>query len=216
MAWFSIYCTRGGCGKKGKSLGYFGSKEEAQKRLVHHLTTSSYHNMSEEAANKDAEVAEISEWQGEEDTSAHGDRDRQKSREDRSDRSDRSERSDRRETPYSRSSSSRGESLEHMVQRTVQAAVKQSLHAQPAPPSPKVSTDILPYKSSSAAQHVAVSPDMLTSWGRAVASIAKAEQSLRTAARISRSAAMAFEEEAVNLSIHLDTLAQMGITPSNE
>lgn len=228
---FGAYCPHGDqCSKKHKLLGSYTSEREARQKIHHHLMTSTYHNMEDEEATQAADEADVPDWLDDDsnwNTTVH---DRQRSRDRRSRDRDRDRARDhnvpRLEVRRQEMLTSKASSPASSASAAPHAEMPQPPVPAPPPfppPAQATSADVqlqLALMQQQQQQAVVAAPpqasvsnDMLASWGRALSALVKSESSLRTAARLSRSAAQAFEEESSRLSLQIEYLTSLGIEP---
>ena len=214
---FAAYCPLGSkCGKGNSCLGTFELRDDAVLKIQHHLVNSSCHYM------KQAEASRVIKEQGS--ITEYSDDD-----EDQTRRTSKGGKS-KGKTPYSRPSDPIGYGP-RAAQRTMPAPTMPA-PTMPAPESVDLAAlaaavydrmaaahEAVPAAASSSASssnaivpegHVQMNlAEIGGSWTRAVAALVKCEQALKTAARMARSAAQAFEEESHTIHREIEFLSDI-------
>ena len=210
---WGAYCPFGEkCGRGNRCLGSFDNPDGAQDKIRHHLINSSHHYMSEDEA-RAAALDAVQCWSEDEDAStasshqvapaAHAStsakaapvpvpqpvkgKGKGKGKRDRS-------------HPYSS-----GAWIDGADVASIAAQVADHLLQTQAVVTAAEETTLAAASSTS----LALESDVGTSWTRAIASLTRCDQASRTAARMSRSAAAAFEEEAHTISREIEFLSEI-------
>jgi hypothetical protein len=192
---FGAYCPRSNYCKKGnKCMGTFPSRAQAISWVENHLACSEYHRYNAEKAKEEANKAEaVQEWSDEEPfpvpTPPAG------------------------PPPGFGKGSKKGNQASKAKAIASQAQIDmQSLVSQVAGHLLQLQQDEANYEAAntvaaaSASTDMAIANDASQSWTRAIASLTRCEEALKTASRISRSAAQAFDEEAHTIRRELEYL----------
>ena len=171
------------CGKKGRRLGAFDTREAAMAKVVHHLLSSANHQkMSKEEAEGHADGQEYEEedWAEEEVESA---------------------------VSNELAKNAKGWNKQGNKQSWDKGGWKADGWKQPAkPPGPYAGSKASDSAASSAMANISINASRSAEFLDCVQSLARSEASARTAARVARAAAGSFEDEACTLSMALKKL----------
>ena len=185
--WYVSYCPLADkCNRSNRRLGSDPDPDAARQRVVHHLTRSSYHLLSSDEANGFAEVADLEEeqWQPSSHAQSHDDAAGHT-------KGGKSGNHAQRSGPYSG-----GAAVAAMSKAVVEAVQSALSSAGQAPPLLDTRMQLI------------TTGRTPTMHERLVTCISRAEAAARTSARMARSAATAFEEEAGHLRDCLEQLSR--------
>lgn len=186
------FCTRGGeCRRGGSRLGADRDERDARWRISNHLHTSSYHNLSLDDAEEESRTAELVEEEAEEEASlrdhAEGD----------------GAASSWRHGPYDKGKGkskgwNKGDKGGKGGKADMTEVIRATVHEMLAAPPPSAPHSVM----------MLSSPPAMTLIDRLVQHVSRAEAAARSSARLARSAAQAFEEEAGHFRDVLEELSQ--------